>query len=138
MELKIERKVTVNVDGGYVTEYDDFYAWVESFDYGENALVITKDSDGEMSEMISYCSVIDIVKRSDFELESEYEKAIESAQFHSTYHNVEKLYDYEAEFVTNKDIYYVLLSVNQTSFLSKAFNLEVNNDVSFEGHYEFC
>jgi hypothetical protein len=84
---------------GFVTDYDDFYLWVEDFEEGASAALIGKDEDGEA---ISYtqAEIVKIVDHSDYESEEDYDEATEELFG-------DESIDTMAEFMTAQGIYYV-------------------------------
>ncbi len=89
----------VQLTTGVITDYDDFYLWVEDFDVNAKASVIAKDEDGE-AVSITEAAIVKIVDRSDFGSEEEYEEAVDDL-------GSEEDIDTMAEFMTADGIFYV-------------------------------
>ena len=94
--------VSVLEDGtsnGVITDYDDFFLWVESLEENAKASVIAKDEDGE-AVSITEAEIVKIVDRSDFDSEEEYEEASDDL-------GSDEDIDTMAEFMTADGIFYV-------------------------------
>ena len=88
----------VTLKNGFVSDYDDFYLWVESFEEDADASVIAKDEDGE-AVSITKARVGMVVVHSAYDSEDDYDAAVEDLMSED--------YDTFAEFVTDEDMYYV-------------------------------
>ncbi|MBP5555720.1 MAG: hypothetical protein J6X94_12725 [Lachnospiraceae bacterium] len=88
----------VSLNNGFVSDYDDFYLWVESFEEDADASVIAKDEDGE-AVSVTKARVGAVVVHSEYENEDDYDAAVEDL--------LSEDYDTFAEFVTDEDMYYV-------------------------------
>lgn len=126
-QIKIKREISIEVDGGYVSEYTHFTCWVKNFEKGGEGLIVVKDDSGDMDDMLCYCAIAYVVDHNN----PKYEELIAEKE--------QKLfYDYTAEFITDDNIYYVFLIENRTEALSKAFNLQVEDKISFNGYCDWC
>ena len=88
----------VSLTGGYVTDYDDFYLWVESFEEDSDASVVAKDHEGEAIS-VTKARVGMVVAHSEYDSEDDYDAAVDDL--------LSEEYDTFAEFVTDNGIYYV-------------------------------
>ena len=88
----------VILQDGIVTDYDDFYLWIEEPKANANAKYVAKDEDGE-AVSITPAKIKKIIIHSQFDSEEAYSDASDemmSGEFDAT-----------AEFVTADDTYYV-------------------------------
>ncbi|MBO4806612.1 MAG: hypothetical protein IK005_03890 [Paludibacteraceae bacterium] len=88
----------VILNDGIITDYNDFYLWVEKLEVNANAKFIEKD---ENEEAVSATSAVikKLISCSDFENEDEYNDAVEKMQSED--------YDAMAEFMTDEDTCFV-------------------------------
>ena len=89
----------VQLTNGFVSDYDDFYLWVEDFEEGANAGVIAKDEDGEAISF-TQAEIVKIVDHSAFGSEEDYSEATEAM-------SEDDSIDTMAEFMTAQGIFYV-------------------------------
>lgn len=88
----------VILQDGIVTDYDDFYLWIEEPKANANAKYIAKDEDGEAVSITS-AKIKKIVIKSQCESENAYSEASDEIMGGE--------YDATAEFMTADDTYYV-------------------------------
>lgn len=88
----------VILQDGIVTDYDDFYLWVEEPKANANAKFIAKDVEGE-PDFITNAVINNIATRSDFDSEEAYSEASDEIMGGD--------YDASAEFMTADDTYYI-------------------------------
>lgn len=88
----------VILNNGIVTDYDDFYLWIEEPQLNANAKYIAKDEDGE-AVSITPAVIKKIAIRSQFDSEEAYSDASDEIMGGD--------FDASAEFMTIDDTYYV-------------------------------
>lgn len=99
LKYQENRHMDVELTNGVITDYDDFFLWVESLEENAKASVIAKDEDGE-AVSITEAEIVKIVDRSDFDSEEEYEEASDDL-------GSDEDIDTMAEFMTADGIFYV-------------------------------
>ena len=110
----------VSLTGGYVTDYDDFYLWVESFEEDADASVIAKDENGE-AVTVTEARVGMVVSHSEYDSEDDYDAAVDDL--------LSEEYDTFAEFVTDNGIYYV--GVEHLDEEQRVDSFEIGDDVYY-------
>ncbi len=110
----------VTLNNGFVSDYDDFYLWVESFEEDADASVIAKDEDGEAVSGTK-ARVGMVVVHSAYDSEDDYDAAVEDL--------MSEEYDTFAEFVTDEDMYYVGVECLDEETPVDAF--EIGDDVYY-------
>ncbi len=90
--------MNLTLNNGYLSDYDDFYLWVETFEEYSKAYVITKDEDGEAVSAVA-AKIVKIVDNSDFDSEDDYSDAVDEL--------LNEDFDNSGEFMTMDGIYYV-------------------------------
>ncbi len=110
----------VSLTNGFVTDYDDFYLWVERFEEDADASVIAKDEDGE-AVSITKARVGMVVIHSAYDSEDDYDAAVEDLMSED--------YGTFAEFVTDEDMYYVGVECLDEETPVDAF--EIGDDVYY-------
>ena len=88
----------VILQDGIVTEYDDFFLWIEEPKLNANAKYIALDVDSQ-PDFINNAVINKIATRSDFDSEEAYSEAVDAI--------IADDYDAAAEFITADDTYYV-------------------------------
>ena len=86
------------LNNGIVTEYDDFYLWIEGLDLDAGARLIRKAEDEEHVSVTS-AKIKKIIDHSDYSSEDEYNDAADELNSGD--------YDACAEFVTDEGIFYI-------------------------------
>ena len=110
----------LNLNNGFVSDYDDFYLWVEKFEEDADAYVITKDEDGE-AESAAKAKVGKVITRSTFGSEDDYNDATDEL--------LNEEYDTFAEFMTIDDVYYV--GVEQLDEAQPVESFDMGPDVNY-------
>ncbi|MBP5473024.1 MAG: hypothetical protein J6Y12_10150 [Lachnospiraceae bacterium] len=110
----------VSLTNGYVTDYDDFYLWVESLEDDADASVITKDENGE-AVTVTKARVGMVVSHSEYDSEDDYDAAVEDL--------LSEDYDTFAEFVTDNGIYYI--GVEHLDEEQRVESFEIGDDVYY-------
>jgi hypothetical protein len=110
----------VSLTGGYVTDYDDFYLWVESFEEDADASVIAKDENGE-AVTVTKARVGMVVSHSEYDSEDDYDAAVDDL--------LSEDYDTFAEFVTDDGIYYI--GVEHLDEGQRVESFEIEDDVYY-------
>ncbi len=110
----------LTLTNGFVSDYDDFYLWVESFEEDADAYVIAKDEDGE-AVSITKGRVGMVIVHSAFDSEDDYDSAVEDLMSED--------YDTFSEFVTDEDMYYV--GVESLDEGTPVDSFEIGDDVYY-------
>lgn len=110
----------VSLTNGYVTDYDDFYLWVESLEDDADASVIAKDENGE-AVTVTKARVGMVVSHSEYDSEDDYDAAVEDL--------LSEDYDTFAEFVTDNGIYYI--GVEHLDEEQRVESFEIGDDVYY-------
>lgn len=88
----------VILQDGIVTDYDDYYLWIEEPKENANAKYVAKDEEGEAISITS-AKIKKIILRSQFDSEDAYSEASDEMMGGD--------FDVTAEFMTADDTYYV-------------------------------
>ena len=87
---------------GFVSEYDDYYLWVEDFAEGSDAYYIGLDEDGEPVSFIP-SKVASVIDQAAFDSEEDYDEAVDGLMG-------DESYDVAGEFITDSGSYYLSIT----------------------------
>ena len=113
--------MNLTLTNGFVSDYDDYYLWVESFEESANACMIAKDEDGEAITATA-SKVVKIVDHASYDSEDDYSDAVDEV--------MNEDFDTSAEFMTPDGIYFVAVE-----FVDDGQDLE---DFEIGADVEYC